>query len=183
MRSIISFLLCGTILAAPSRSFAQQPPPQSPPAAPEDVASEDAIIQALYDVISGPAGPRDWDRMRSLFLPDARLIPTGRGQDSTYRIRVLTLDGYITSSGPYFAREGFFEREVANRREAFGQIVHRFSTYESRHSPGDAEPFARGINSIQLFDDGKRWWVVNIMWDAERPGLVIPERYLRSTNR
>jgi hypothetical protein len=146
----------------------------------DDVSSEEAIVRALYDVISGPAGPRDWDRFRSLFVPDARLIPAGRRPDSTYRVRVLTVDQYVASAGNYFQQEGFYERELAHRGEAFGQIVHRFSTYESRHAPTDMAPFARGINSIQLFNDGTRWWVVTIMWDAERPGLLIPDRYLRS---
>ena len=176
MRPVLSALLALT-LAGGTRVAAQQATTPAPARA-EDVASEEAIIMALYDVISGPAGPRNWDRMRSLFLSDARLIPAGRAQDGSYRMRVLTLDGYIASSGPYFMREGFFEREVAHRSEGFGQIVHRFSTYESRHALNDPAPFARGINSIQLFNDGTRWWVVSVMWDAERAGLVVPEKYL-----
>ena len=169
-------------LAAVGGLSAQQPAaPVPPPAAPADVASEDAIVKALYDVISGSAGqPRNWDRMRSLFIPQARLIPTGRAPDGSYRQRVLTVEDWIAGVEPFFAREGFFERELAHRSEAFGQIVHRFSTYDSRHATTDTTAFARGINSIQLFNDGKRWWVVTIMWDAERPGLTLPERYLRS---
>ena len=162
----------------------QQPasaPAAAPAPAPSDVASEEAIISALYDVISGPAGKtRDWDRMRSLFHPEARLIPAGRSQDGSYRIRVLTLSDWIAGAEPFFAREGFFERELAHRSERFGQIVHRFSTYDSRHAATDTAAFARGINSIQLFNDGRRWWVMNIMWDAERSGLTLPPEYLRS---
>lgn len=155
--------------------------PATPAAAPADVASEDAIIRALYDVISGAAGTaRNWDRMRSLFHPEARLIPAGRAQDGSYRIRVMTLSDWIAGAEPFFAREGFFERELAHRSERFGQIVHRFSTYDSRHAASDTAAFARGINSIQLFNDGRRWWVMNIMWDAERPGLTLPAEYLRS---
>ena len=46
---------------------------------PKDVASIDAIMKAVYDVISGDAGKlRDWDRFRSLFHKDARLIPSGK---------------------------------------------------------------------------------------------------------
>lgn len=167
------------LVLSASSAIAQQPADSSPPVARvEDVSSEEAIVRALYDVISGPAGPRDWSRMRSLFVPDARLIPTGLTPDGSGRIRVMTLEQYIASAGPYFQREGFFERERSHRSDGFGQIVHRFSTYESRHAAADSTPFARGINSIQLFNDGKRWWVVSIMWDAERAGLVIPEKYL-----
>jgi hypothetical protein len=176
-------LLAGALLLGPLASALGQQPaaPPASAAAPEDVASQDAIVKALYDVISGAAGqPRNWDRMRSLFTPDARLIPVGRAPDGSYRLRVLTLSDWIAGAEPYFAREGFFERELAHRSEAFGQMVHRFSTYDSKHAAADTAAFARGINSIQLFNDGKRWWVVTIMWDAERPGLAIPEEYLRS---
>jgi hypothetical protein len=75
---------------------------------------------------------------------------------------------------------GFFERELARTSESFGQIAQVFSTYESRHATGDAKPFQRGINSLQLVNDGKRWWVVNLVWRAEDERLPLPERYLRS---
>jgi hypothetical protein len=161
---------------------APAPPPFVDPATvrpkprPEDVKSIDAIVAALYDAISGPAGPRDWDRMKSLFLPDARMIPVGHRPDGQDVYRAMDPDGYIARSGPFFLKEGFFESAVANRVEQFGNIAHVFSTYESRHEKG-GQPFAKGINSIQLIKLGDRWWVANIMWDQERPGLTIPEKY------
>jgi hypothetical protein len=154
--------------------------PAPPAAKPADVASIDAIIAAVYDVISGPAGKkRDWDRMRSLFVPGARLIPTGPRQAGGYGSRVLTVDEYIERSSGFFEKEGFFEREAARQTEQFGQIVHAFSTYESRHAPDDAKPFQRGINSIQLMNDGKRWWVVTIFWQGEDEKTPLPEKYLK----
>ena len=182
-RAILA-VAAGLMVGGSARGQQPAPAPAAAPApapAPSDVASEEAIISALYDVISGPAGKaRNWDRMRSLFHPDARLIPAGRAQDGSYRIRILTLSEWIAGAEPYFAREGFFERELAHRSERFGQIVHRFSTYDSKHAASDTAAFARGINSIQLFNDGRRWWVMNIMWDAERAGLTLPAEYLRS---
>ena len=176
-------VVLGSLLLLPAVPITAQQttPAPAPVAASADVGSEDAIVKALYDVISGPAGAaRNWDRMRSLFHPEARLIPAGRAQDGSYRIRVMTLADWIAGVEPYFAREGFFERELAHRSENFGQIVHRFSTYDSKHAVSDTAAFARGINSIQLFNDGRRWWVMNIMWDAERPGLTLPAEYLKS---
>ena len=150
-------------------------------AASEDVESVDAIVTALYDVISGEAGePRDWGRMRSLFAPvGARLIPIGSNGEGGYAALFATVDGYIERSAPFFEQSGFYETEVARRVERFGQIAHVFSTYESRHAP-DEEPFSRGINSIQLAHDGVRWYVVTVLWDAEREGASIPARYLES---
>ena len=145
----------------------------------DDVKSIDAIIAAVYDVISGAAGQkRDWDRMRSLFVPGARLIPAVPSQGGGATARVLDVEGYIQRSGPTLERDGFFEREIARRMEAFGNIAHVFSTYESKHAAADPAPFARGINSIQLLKDGDRWWIVTIFWDSEKPGSPIPTEYL-----
>ena len=161
------------------------PKPQSieataPAANPADGGSIDAIIAALYDVISGPAGKkRDWDRMRSLFMPGARLIPTGPRPGGGYGSRALTVEDYVTRGTPLFEKEGFFETELARRTESFGQIAHVFSTYEARHAPTDAKPFQRGINSIQLMNDGKRWWIVTIFWQGEDEKNPLPEKYLK----
>jgi hypothetical protein len=150
-----------------------------PPARAEDVASIDAIIAALYDVISGPAGQaRDWNRMRSLFIPGARLMPTGVRPDGSTVVRILEANDYIATSGPMLERVGFSEREIARRVEQFGHIAHVFSTYEGRM---ETEPTViRGINSIQLLNDGTRWWVVSIYWEAESPSNPLPEQYLRT---
>jgi hypothetical protein len=176
--AFVVFLMLVSLVAS-----AQQTPrasqAEAPPAAkPEDVASIDAIVTALYSVISGPAGPRDWDRFRSLFVPGAILVPTVKAPDGSMRHRVLTPEGYIERTSQVFAKEPFYETEKAKRTEQFGSIAHVFSTYESRRAP-QAAPFQRGINSIELFNDGKRWWVLAILWDSERPDNPIPEKYLK----
>jgi hypothetical protein len=159
--------------------LAQQATSSQAGARPADVSSMDAIVATLYDVISGPAGQaRDWDRMRSLFVPGGRLIPSVAGEQGGATARVLDVNAYIERVRPNFERNGFFEREIARKTEAFGNIAHLFSTYESRHAPSDAAPFARGINSIQLLKDGDRWWVVTVFWDAERQGNALPAQYL-----
>ena len=149
---------------------------------PADVASIDAIIAAAYDVISGPAGKRrDWDRERSLFIPGARLIPTATvvgKNDVDLAPLVLDVDGYIARVEPLFEKNGFYEKEIARKTEQFGQIAQVWSTYESRRDPSDPEPFMRGINSIQLFNDGNRWWIVSIFWQHESPEHPLPNKYL-----
>ncbi|MFL5582794.1 MAG: hypothetical protein ACJ8AO_20710, partial [Gemmatimonadaceae bacterium] len=92
--------------------------------------------------------------------------------------RVLAPEEYVAGAGSRLEQNGFFEREIARRTERFGNVVHAFSTYESRHTASDAQPFARGINSIQLWNDGTRWYVVTIFWEAERPDSPIPPQYL-----
>ena len=147
-------------------------------ALPEDVESLDAILSAVYDVVSGPAGARDWDRLESLFYPEfGRLMPCADGPAGAV-VENLTPRDYQAHTGAFFAENAFYETEVARTVERFGHIAHAFSTYETRSTP-DAEPFRRGINSIQLFHDGERWWVLSIVWDAETPAQPIPAEYLK----
>jgi hypothetical protein len=166
--------------AAPAEAQATTPPPAAKAA---DVASPDAIMAATYDVISGPAAQqRDWDRFRSLFVPGARLIPvvprkTGGGLDT----RIITPDEYAQHADAYFQKNGFAEREISRKSERYGNIMQIFSTYESRHDAKDAQPFARGINSFQLFYDGTRWWVVTIYWLEETPENPLPKEFLPPT--
>ena len=186
IKLIALILIGGTLMAnaqaqTPTQTQATpaQTPAAAPPANPADVATMDSTIAALYDVISGPAGKRNWDRFRSLFIPGARLIPTGRRQTGEVGSRVLTVEDYVQRGSAVFEKEGFFEREAARRVETFGNIAHVFSTYESRHAKEDAKPFQRGINSIQLMNDGKRWWVVTIFWQGEDERNPLPEKYLK----
>jgi len=174
--------------AAPAPTAALPPPPHLvgsiaghpgwPVAKPADVSSPEAILDAVYSVISGPQGqPRDWDRMRSLFIPDARLIPIVPAAGHADAV-VLTIDGYIARASARMATMGFYESSVHNVTEQYGNIVQVWSTYESRHAATDPTPFVRGINSFQLLKDGDRYWIVNIFWDAETPDHPIPAQYL-----
>ena len=152
--------------------------PIAKPAVVGDVATPDAIIDAVYASISGPAGqPRDWTRFRSLLIPGARLIPSARRTPGATTPVVWSAEEYIAAAGPGLERQGFFEREIHRTTDAFGAVLHAFSTYDSKRTP-DAQPVARGINSFQLYHDGTRWWIVTIFWDAETPDKPIPSKYL-----
>jgi hypothetical protein len=150
----------------------------TPAAKPADVSTPDAIIDAVYASISGAAGqPRDWARFRSLLIPGARLIPSARRIPGATTPVVWSAEEYIAAAGPGLERQGFFEREIHRTTEAFGAVLHAFSTYDSKRTP-DGQPFARGINSFQLYSDGARWWIVTIFWDAETADKPIPAKYL-----
>ncbi|NOT50866.1 MAG: hypothetical protein HOP10_06290 [Chitinophagaceae bacterium] len=165
------------ILVISTESFAERT--DSIPANPADVSTSDAIIKAVYDVISGPAGEkRNWDRMRTLFMPNARMMPTGKTQTGEGAIRTYSVEDYINGLGPILEANGFFETEIGRKTEQYGNILHAFSSYESRKTKADEKPFIRGINSFQLWNDGQRWWVLSILWESESKENPIPEKYI-----
>ena len=134
-----------------------------------DVETVDAILKAMYEVISGPAGQaRDWERFRVLYAPGARLMPVvSTGPQA--QARILSPEEFIERVEPIFAREDFWERESERQTELFGNVAHVLSKYVSLRAP-EGEPFENGINSIQLIYDGARWWIVSVMWNTARSG-------------
>lgn len=151
-----------------------------PLAAQSSYAQQDGLLKTLYSVISGEAGEaRDWGTFKELFLPEARLAPSRPATDSTKgSYRVLSPEEYISTSGKWLEENGFFEKEIHRSTQVYGSIAQVFSTYESYRSASDKEPFARGINSIQLFNDGERWWILSIFWMGETAEHPIPEEFL-----
>jgi hypothetical protein len=185
VRSAASFLL----LVAAGFSFAQQTPASTsghvevPSIAPraEDVATIDGIMKAFYEVISGPAGqPRQWSRDRTLYIPDIRFVAMSEDKAGKPRPHVLSHQQFVDDSNPLLLKDGFYESEVHRVTQTFGHIVHVSSTYETRLK-ADGPVTGRGINSIELFYDGKRWWIASNIWDDERPNNPIPAQYLPSS--
>jgi hypothetical protein len=155
---------------APAAAATTQAPP---PADPKDVSSDQRIVLAVYETISGPAGTRDWNRLRSLMAPGARFIVTSPSPEGGQRTRVLTTEDYVGRAGPLMLKEGFYEHGVIGEVSHFTHISSIASPYESRHAMGE-KPFARGINHFELVSDGKRWWIVTISWEAESPTNPLP---------
>ena len=176
--SAVVLLLAATTLAAQTA----QPRSPAPPAS-ADGASVDAILNALYESVSHPDGAEpNWARMRGIFIPVGMLIPPKRPNEDMFT--VLDVDQFRerVRKGADAAKQkgeptGFFEKEVARRLDCFGNVCQVFSTYEARRAAADEKPFVRGINSIQLLNDGERWWVASVVWDTERPNNPIPAQY------
>jgi hypothetical protein len=146
-----------------------------PKPAAEDVASPEAIVGAYYEALSGPAGKkRDWNRFLSLFFPGARLLPAeGKGHSGTMP-HTFTPSRYLFDTESNMLQEGYIPKEIARSSQGFGKILHVWSTYEVRHAAGEAKPFVRGINSFELFNDGRRWWIFDVLWQPETTKLTLP---------
>jgi hypothetical protein len=142
----------------------------------DDEAAIGAVIDEMYGMISGPAGPRDWSRQANCFHPEARQIRTWIEPDGRANCRIMGLDDYARDTTPFFAANPFYEIEIGRRTDVFGNMAHVWSAYEARTSPDDGAPERRGINSIQLYKDPERGWrIMAMIWDNERAGVAIPE--------
>jgi hypothetical protein len=132
------------------------------------------LVASLYDVVSGPAGQRDWDRFRAMFVPDGQIVsidpecaatkdtPASKG-DAVF----LTPDMFAQQNNPYFKTNGFFERSIVKRVEEFGNLVEVWSAKESRDVKDQAQPSSRGIDSFQIVHAHGRFWIASLIFDDE----------------
>jgi hypothetical protein len=182
---LIFLAMITIMIAVPSVAWSQQPAaPQShvvvPTLAPRpaDVLTLDGIVNAYYAVITGPPGqPRQWGRDRTLYWPGIRFFAASTAPDGTPKVTVTTHQEYVDLTNVSFVRTGFDEHEIHRNTQRIGNIAHIMSTYETRHTPS-GPLLARGVNSLDLFWDGKRWWIISASWDDERPGSPIPKEML-----
>ena len=171
-----ALLLLAAIAPAQTSRRREAPPPA-------DAASVESVVAALYASVShAPDASPDFERMRGIFLYVGMLVPPAKPGEE---FKVMDVDqfsdryqkGVAARKEKAEAATGFFERETARRTDCFGNVCQVFSTYESRHTLSDAAPFQRGINSIQLVRDGKRWWIASVAWDIEKTENPIPAQY------
>jgi hypothetical protein len=179
----------GLVLAASGQTKKRRKPPVSDrkpahvgvnitAARSADVTTIDGLIHAYYDVVSGPAGqPRQWARDRTLYMPDAHFVALGKGFKGEPVVRIMDHQEYVDYANPKVVEKGFFEREIHRVTHRFGNIVNVISTYESRNTE-NGPVIARGVNSLQLFWGGTRWWIASAIWDEERPENPIPKELL-----
>ncbi len=140
----------------------------------QDTQDIPRLVRAVYECISGPAGvPRDWARFRYLQHPRAQSLRTVVNEDGTTMAKVFDTDSYIADVEPFFAANAFFEVEIEQRLQRFGQVAHVWSRYEARTSPDSPVVLKRGANSIQLCHEHDRWWVFSTIWDNEREGVAF----------
>jgi hypothetical protein len=140
----------------------------------DDEAAIGAAVDAMYAMVSGPAGARDWSQQFEVFHEDARQMRTGLDDAGAPWIKVMTPQAYAADTAAFFAATPFFEVEIARRIDVMGNMAHVWSLYEARTTPEDATPERRGVNSIQLYNDGGAGWrIVSMIWDNERPGVTV----------
>ena len=137
-----------------------------------------ALLTELYALVSGPAGfERDWQRQSELFYPYANMIRTSVDAEGTPQALVMKAQDYPANFRKLMAGEAFYEVEISRVIEVFGNVAHAFSAYEAWRDEGRTEFIKRGINSIQLFNDGQSWKIINMIWDDERADSTMSAKY------
>lgn len=174
MKRVAILLILG-VVALTSQVQPQASPVPASPAACLPTTTLDELIKAVDDAVSG-AADKDRACFRALLLPEARLSPMVKAEDGSFAPHILSVDGWIEA----VRKRGsavFYERQVKVSSDVYGHIAHLWSTYEVRPTP-EGKAQVRGINSIQAVNDGTRWRVLEILWQAETPAEPVPARYL-----
>jgi hypothetical protein len=171
--SKFGFLLSFLFVSLTFNVQAQEPYPLY-----KDVATLDGIIKAYYEVVSGPAGPKQTERDKSLHYPYANVMVTGITRTGDRFLRMMTLKEFHENTPD----DEWYENEIHRVTETFGNITHVWSTYEFKNKP-QGPIIGRGINSIQLYNDGERWWILSWLYDTERSDNPIDPKYLPSPDR
>ncbi|MFV0566142.1 MAG: hypothetical protein ACK5NB_09955 [Flavobacteriaceae bacterium] len=171
----LSFTLIVSVFAQAQ----EKPNTEAPKDYSAHVLTIDSTIKSFYAVISGEkAVERDWNLFKFLFYKNAKLIPAGKDKEGYPVVNYMKPGDYIKNAEKWMVENGFFEQEISRTVQEFGNMAHVFSTYEAYHNEEEEKPFMRGINSIQLFNDGKRWWIVNVYWTHETKNNPIPDAFL-----
>lgn len=163
MKKIILLLVFGTGMSLVAQSSVT-----------DDTSSVDRIVNAMYNVISGPAGQRDWARFKNLFSAGADMGAIFKNKEGVVVYKSFSPDDYIKNNDPYFLKNAFEEKEIYRTTNTYGQLVNVFTTYE--FISGEAKE--RGINSLQLVFSKGRWWIASLIWLEETPENALPKEFL-----
>lgn len=144
----------------------------------DEVGTLDGIIKAYYDVVTVKKGEKiSYQRDSCLHVPNALVGSAQKGRGGKVSLKLITLKQFHQASDAFLEKDGFWEKEISRRVENFGAIYHVWSTYETKNVE-DGPVIERGINSIQLYFDGTRFWILSWIFDNESKEQPIPKKYL-----
>jgi len=160
-KSLLILLSCVLIISFNNKSYAQQVLTKYG----DNVGTLDGIIKAYYDVVSVKKGEKvSYERDSLLHVPNVRVASAGMDANGKPYLTYSSLQEYHRSSDAYMEKSGFYEKEIARKVQNIRNIYHVWSSYESRNSP-DGRVIAQGVNSIELYFDGKRFWILGWFYD------------------
>ncbi|SOE20278.1 hypothetical protein SAMN06298216_0771 [Spirosomataceae bacterium TFI 002] len=134
------------------------------------------LVNQAYEVISFEKGSTiDLDNIRAIFTPNATLYNYRNGS-----LEFVSLNDFISGFKANIDEVkmlAFDEIELGGETEYFGKVGHRISAYAS-YFDGSDEVGERGVNSFQVIQMNGKWLINSIIWDIEKEGLPIPDRYI-----
>ena len=146
----------------------------------DEVGTLDGIIKAYYDVVTVKKGEKiSYERDSLLHVPNAAVGMAQKGKDGKVNLKLISLKQFHKASDASLEKDGFYEKEISRRVENFGAIYQVWSTYETKNVE-DGPVIERGINSIQLYFDGSRFWILSWVFDHESKEQPIPKKYLKN---
>jgi hypothetical protein len=143
----------------------------------KDAETIDALIKATYEVVSGEKGEkRQWERDRFLHHPQA--IYSFPDPEKNLQI-VMSVNDFHAETDSMTLQTAFFETEINREVRVFGNVAQVWSTYETRLEKNGPVK-RRGINSIQLFYNENRWYILSWAFDRETDRNKIPKSFDRN---
>ena len=140
----------------------------------QDFSTIDDVVKTLYQVISGPAGERDWALFHHLFYENALMGFSGKNKEGQVKFKAISPRIYQEKSDPIFKQKGFYEEEIGRKENSYGAIAQIFSAYQFRFEK-NGKVIMRGVNSLQLIFENNRWYITQLIWQPESEELPLPE--------
>ena len=133
------------------------------------------ITRRLYEVVSQPAGERDWESVRHFYHPRATMVRTGIGDDGRPFVLAMSFDEYIGNVAALLENVAFSEVEVCQDATVFGNVARVASIYAFEYRSGGDVRCGRGVNFFNFVNEGAGWKIMNIVWDNERDGVSLQQ--------
>jgi hypothetical protein len=140
-------------------------------------AEIDALVAAFFRLFSNRGGRKvDLTLLFELFIPEGAIIKNIGPEPVIYDLKAFIAPREKLLNGGNLV--DFWEQEVAERTDIFGNIAQRFSLYRKGGVQSGVGFVVMGMKTTQFVRTPNGWRMSSLVWDDCREGLAIPERYM-----
>ncbi len=147
-----------------------------------DQALIDQTITKVFEAICfEPGQPPNMPQLRDYFTEPGLLIDYNQEEPL-----ILKVDDFIAHFNQQWQAgniPSLEDREIHQETHIYGRVAHRFSFYEARFNKSDEQPFAQGVNSIQLIKIGDQWRVTSMAWNDDNRGYGFFQKIVGDSNK
>jgi hypothetical protein len=136
------------------------------------LTTAEGVVAELYDIVTfDPGTSPDWDRARSLFLPEAVVVlRTGRETTAQFTVEAWVADFEHFIEERDVVETGFIEAIVKTKPWVFKDVAQILVLYEAGFPNDERRQY--GIDAFSLVKQDGRWWIsgiLNEIPDRENP--------------